>query len=367
MIKILSVVGARPNFMKVAPIAREFKKHREKAVHKIVHTGQHYDKKMSDTFLQELEIPHPDYFLNAGSASHAVQTAKIMVEFEKVLDEFQPELVIVVGDVNSTIACSLTAVKKGIKVAHVEGGLRSFDRKMPEEINRIATDSICDYCFITEESAIKNLTNEGFPPENIFFTGNTMIDSLLYASERLHSNTIVSDLGLARGEFSVITLHRPSNVDSKEKLSDLINAIKVIAHDYKIVFPMHPRTAKSLEIHGLMDSFNQNRNIYAIEPAGYLDFVSLMKSSAFVLTDSGGIQEETTVLGIPCFTLRDSTERPVTIEIGTNILVNPDYKSILENYMLFKSGKLKRGKIPPLWDGKASERILDVILNKLTF
>lgn len=364
MKKIISIVGARPNFMKVAPIDRALKNYNGIAEHIIVHTGQHYDVNMSDAFFKDLKLPQPDYFLGVGSGSHAGQTAKIMVEFEKICIAEKPDLVIVVGDVNSTVACSLTAVKMGIKVAHVEGGLRSFDRAMPEEINRMATDAICDYCFVTEESALRNLKNQGFPNENVFFTGNTMIDSQVFAFDEAKKSGIMKELGLASKEFALVTLHRPSNVDDKEQLVMLLELLDDLSNHRKVVFPIHPRTRKNIIGFGLEKYLDSKPGLIFVEPLNYLDFLALMMRCDFVMTDSGGIQEETTVLNIPCLTLRTTTERPVTIDLGTNILVMPEKQQISEaiNNLLFNDRKT--GRIPPLWDGKAGERIARIIIDK---
>jgi UDP-N-acetylglucosamine 2-epimerase (non-hydrolysing) len=365
MKRVVSVVGARPNFMKVAPIHRSFQKYEKLVEHIIVHTGQHYDFAMSDAFFKDLELPVPQYYLGVGSGSHAEQTARIMVEFEKVCYEINPDLVIVVGDVNSTIACALTAVKLGIKVAHIEAGLRSFDRTMPEEINRKATDSICDYCFVTEESAIRNLTSEGFSSDKIYFVGNTMIDSQIHAIPKSKESSIVNELELQAREYVLVTLHRPSNVDEPNKLKELLDIFAELSKFRKIVFPVHPRTRKNLEYFGYNEYAEKISGLKLIEPLGYIDFLALMLGCDFVITDSGGIQEETTALGIPCLTIRTTTERPVTCEIGTNTLIQPDYHSIVE--ALKNTIELPRriGKIPQFWDGMAGERLVDIIINKL--
>jgi UDP-N-acetylglucosamine 2-epimerase (non-hydrolysing) len=366
MIKIISIVGARPNFMKVAPIHRAFLKHLDKVDHKIVHTGQHYDFEMSTAFFQDLEMPEPAYFLNIGSASHAVQTAKIMIEFEKVCLDEKPDLVIVVGDVNSTIACSLTAEKLGIKTAHIEAGLRSFDRTMPEELNRLATDAISDYLFITEESALKNLTHEGVENSKIFFVGNTMIDSLVFALPKSDNSKVLKRLEIEENEFVLATIHRPSNVDIPEQLDSLLDLFKFISEKKKIVFPVHPRTKKMIEANSLLVSKVESiENLILTEPLGYVDFLKLMRTCDFVITDSGGIQEETTFLLKPCITMRTSTERPSTIELGTNILVNPDFNSLKNEVTKILNNERKQGVVPPLWDGNTADRIADIIINKL--
>lgn len=450
--KIISVVGARPNFMKVAPIVRaiaqlkiqnsKFKidtttlqsaegklqssvNNRQKEDqdrdsgsesgmttdnrlstinHLICHTGQHYDEKMSKVFFDELELPKPDFYLGVGGGSHAEQTAKIMIEFEKVLIEEKPDLVIVVGDVNSTIACSLTAVKLGIKVAHVEAGLRSFDRGMPEEINRILTDSISDYLFVTEPSGMVNLKNEGIDGSKVFYVGHVMIDSLAYylpkiekretrdvrsektdemsdvksqktlqyfdklsmtEEERINShqssvrNHSTNHL-LPTTNYILVTMHRPSNVDFKAKLEELLKMLNRLAEKRKVIFPIHPRTKNNISKFGLNTEYSNN--LIITEPIGYLDFIGLVKNAEVILTDSGGIQEESTYLGVQCVTLRNSTERPITVDIGTNHLVGDDFNEAERVVNEILAGKKKAGKIPELWDGKAAERIVQIIV-----
>jgi UDP-N-acetylglucosamine 2-epimerase (non-hydrolysing) len=363
-LKIISVVGARPNFMKVAPLHRELQKFSNLVEHLICHTGQHYDFEMSRVFFEDLSLPSPNFYLGIGSGSHAEQTGRIMIEFEKVCLEAKPDLVIVVGDVNSTIAATLTACKLGIKTAHIEAGLRSFDRTMPEEINRIATDSICDFLFVTEESGMKNLLKEGHSIEQIFFVGNTMIDSLIHILPIIDKSDIIDRLQLQGKDFAVMTLHRPSNVDEKEQLSQIIDVIDFICQNLILVLPLHPRTKKNLENFNLIERVEKIENLILTEPLGYIDFVKLMKNSRFVITDSGGIQEETTYLGIPCITMRTTTERPVTCEIGTNLLVPPEKHKLIEAVKQVLSGQLKSASIPPLWDGKTAQRIVDILLNK---
>ena len=363
MKKVISVVGARPNFMKVAPIYHASKN--ANFQHLIVHTGQHYDYNLSDSFISALELPKPDYFLGVGSASHSQQTAKIMIEFEKVCEDVQPDLVIVVGDVNSTIACGLVAVKMGIKLAHVEAGLRSGDRTMPEEINRIATDAISDYYFVTEEDAIKNLKNSGAKDEQIYFVGNTMIDSLVRTLPKVDGSQILSKLALKPKEYVLVTLHRPSNVDSKESLLNFLEVFKEITKKTTVVFPIHPRTMQRIMDFGLIHHFEQIERLIIIEPANYIDFLQLMRNARMVLTDSGGIQEETTFLDVPCLTLRTTTERPVTITLGTNILIEPKKNLIINSFNYAFEHPIKRKEIPPLWDGQAAYRIVNVISNKI--
>ncbi|MGE5480611.1 MAG: non-hydrolyzing UDP-N-acetylglucosamine 2-epimerase [Chloroflexota bacterium] len=361
MIKIFSVVGARPNFMKIAPIDRALAARADRYEHKIVHTGQHYDEKMSDAFFRDLKLPEPSFYLGVGSGTHAVQTAKIMVEFEKICFEEKPDLVMVAGDVNSTIACGITAVKCGIKLAHIESGLRSFDRAMPEEINRIVTDSISDYCFVTEKSGLENLKRDGFPEERIFFVGNTMIDSLVYALEAAKSSDATRRFGLEPGKFALVTLHRPSNVDEKEQVSMLFDILKEIGESRDVVVPLHPRTRNNLKNFGILGDIGRTKSIKLIEPQGYIDFLKLMTDCDFVMTDSGGIQEETTYLGKTCLTLRTTTERPSTCEIGTNYLVPPEKGPILERARAILAGDRKTGEIPPLWDGAAAGRIVQAL------
>lgn len=363
MKKIISVVGARPNFMKVAPIHRAFDKY-PNVEHLILHTGQHYDAAMSDAFFQDLDMPQPAYFMGVGSGSHAEQTAKVMVEFEKAMQELKPDFVIVVGDVNSTIACTLTAVKMGIPTAHVEAGLRSGDRGMPEEINRIATDSICDYWFVTEQSGLDNLLQNGSPEEKVFFVGNTMIDSLHYALPKAENSDILNEIGLKPKEYVLVTMHRPSNVDEPKQLGELLEILAELSKDRMVVFPVHPRTRKNIASHGLNDIIEQNPNIKLIDPQGYISFLALMKNSDFVLTDSGGIQEETTALGVPCMTIRTTTERPITCEIGTNTLIEPTSEGIRNGLKVMLNSPRKTGQIPPLWDGHAADRIAEVIVTQ---
>lgn len=361
MIKIMNVVGARPNFMKIGPIVRAMKKYNN-LQNILVHTGQHYDERMSKLFFNDLQMPQPDIYLDVGSASHAVQTARIMVEFEQVLLQEKPDLVVVVGDVNSTVACSLVAVKLGIKVAHVEAGLRSFDRNMPEEINRLLTDAISDFLFVTEQSGLDNLKREGVPDEKVHFVGHVMIDSLIHFSEKAEESAIMDELNLDHQDYALITLHRPSNVDSKENFLNLLDAFQEIEKNIKIIFPIHPRSRKMIDSFGLHDKISAMKNLKLMEPLGYLDFMKLMHHAKLLLTDSGGIQEETTYLGIPCITMRENTERPVTVDIGTNILVGSDTELIKMEAKNILDGNGKKGQIPQLWDGKAAERIVEILV-----
>ena len=374
MKKIISVVGARPNFMKMAPIHKQLLRHKSKVIHKIVHTGQHYDKKMSDVFIEELDLPKPDIYLSAGSKSHAEQVAHIMVEFEKVLLKEKPDLVLVYGDINSTAAASLVSSKilnsKGrtIPVAHIESGLRSFDRTMPEEINRMVTDVLADFLFVTEPAGMRNLKSEGISDKKIFFTGNTMIDSLKFYLKKTEKSGILKELCISKNKYVLVTLHRPSNVDNKENLKKMLNifkSINKISSELDIIFPVHPRTLKMMEKFKLKNTFDEIKNLIITEPIGYLDFLNLTFNAKFILTDSGGIQEESTYLQIPCLTLRENTERPVTAEIGTNIICGLDEKFIIKKINEIESGKFKKGKIPKLWDGKAAERIVKILLEKL--
>lgn len=361
--KILVVAGARPNFMKIAPLVNELRKYNKFFHTRILHTGQHYDFDMSDVFFRELNIPKPDIYLNVGSASHAVQTAKIMIAFEKAIMDEKPDLIIVVGDVNSTLACSLVAVKLGIKIAHVEAGLRSFDRTMPEELNRIVTDSLADFLFVTEESGINNLKREGIDRRKIFFVGNVMIDTLLSSMKCIDKSNILERFHFDPGSYAVLTLHRPSNVDSRKALLSAHDILKNTP--IRIVYPIHPRSKKMMKNHGVLGKFEKLENLVMIRPLGYTDFIKLVKESKFVVTDSGGIQEETTVLGIPCVTMRNSTERPVTIEKGTNYLVGTNSVKVEKAISVIMRGQAKRGKAPLYWDGKAAHRIAKLLLTLL--
>ncbi len=355
--KIISVVGARPNFMKIAPIVHEIKKHKE-IMHLLVHTGQHYDPNLSEVFFEELDIPRPDINLGIGGGSREEQISKIKKKFDPILKKEQPDLVIVVGDVNSTIACAESAKEKNIKVAHVEAGLRSFDKNMPEEVNRIATDKISDYLFITERSAFDNLKKENIDEDKIHFVGNVMIDTLIKNLEKAKDSKILEELGLEKQNFVVSTIHRPSNVDKKEDLIKIIKIFEKIQEKIKIVLPIHPRTKKTIEKFGLKQRFDSIINMIITEPLGYLEFLNLVSNSKFVLTDSGGIQEETTYLKIPCITMRFNTERPSTVDEGTNVLVGNDKEKVLDNFSKILDGSFKQGKVPELWDGKTAERIV---------
>lgn len=366
--KIINVVGARPNFMKIAPLMAEYRG-RDGIEPLLVHTGQHYDEKMSDLFFRDLGIPEPDVNLEVGSASHAVQTAQIMKAFEPVVLEHKPDAVLVVGDVNSTIACGLVAVKLGVKLIHVEAGLRSFDRTMPEEINRVLTDAISDLLFCTERAGVDNLLAEGVAPGRIHLVGHVMIDTLLHHLQRAQQSTILDDLrrqGILDGDaFAVLTLHRPSNVDDPATFSRILDALEVIQKDMPILFPVHPRTRKNLASLGLQARVDSLPNLHLLDPIGYLDFLRLQAAARVVLTDSGGIQEETTILKVPCLTLRENTERPVTVAIGSNQIVGTDTAKIIAAYRNAISGNWRDPAIPPLWDGHAAERIVNILEDKL--
>jgi UDP-N-acetylglucosamine 2-epimerase (non-hydrolysing) len=407
--KILTVVGARPNFMKAAPIIAAINEHNERISansadrrerpaetirHILVHTGQHYDDLMSGSFFSDLQLPRPDVHLGVGSGSHAVQTAEIMKKFEEVLLGEKPDVVVVVGDVNSTLACALVAAKicfdsagSRPSIVHVEAGLRSFDRSMPEEINRILTDQVSDLLFVTEESGLQNLRGEGISPDRIHFVGNTMIDSLLVYKEKAEASTILEELGLRTqtgkngtgdsiNRYALLTLHRPTNVDNRDAFLKILAGLEELATDCPIIFPVHPRTQRRIKEFGLephirvngtknkgdaRDSGNRCHGIILTDPLGYLDFLCLMKHATLVVTDSGGIQEETTCLGIPCVTVRENTERPVTVEIGTNTIAGTKKESI-NDAIRRQTGRKTSGGVPKKWDGQAATRIVDVLI-----
>ena len=376
--KIISVVGARPNFMKVAPLIRAIEKDnanqqaRHTIQHLLVHTGQHYDYEMSQVFFQDMEIPLPDFHLNVGSGTHAEQTGKVMIEFEKVLFQEKPDMVIVVGDVNSTIAAALAAVKLHIPLAHVEAGLRSFDRTMPEEINRLLTAVISDYLFTPSPDANENLQREGIPEEKILLVGNVMVDSLLYSRSMAAKSGILATLGLTAScgaqvtPYALLTLHRPSNVDKRKSLLKILEALNEISQRIPVVFPIHPRTRERLEEFGLLSHLPvANQQFIIIKHLGYLDFLKLEMNARFVMTDSGGIQEETTVLNIPCLTLRERTEWPITVSRGTNTLVRDNADRIIGEAIKILDGKAKQGTCPELWDGRTAERIVKILTDTL--
>ncbi|MEP7151064.1 MAG: UDP-N-acetylglucosamine 2-epimerase (non-hydrolyzing) [Nitrospira sp.] len=369
--KVLNIVGARPNFMKIAPLMREMRKHSD-ITPLLVHTGQHYDVKMAGQFFEDLQIPLPNVSLDVGSGTHAVQTAEVMKRLEPIVEQERPDVVLVVGDVNSTMAAALTSVKLHVPVAHVEAGLRSGDRSMPEEINRIVTDAISDFLFVTEESGKRNLVAEGVSEKKIFFVGNVMIDSL-EASRRLWANsTILERLQLSNARYAVATLHRPSNVDDIKVLKGLIDTLLKISERMPIIFPIHPRTKKALEAIGNFGpglyfgpAPTPPQGVHCMDPIGYLDFMSLIANARLVLTDSGGIQEETTVLGIPCLTLRENTERPITVTHGTNRVIGAVPARILSEAMKALDSPRIPLVPPPLWDGHASERIVQVLRDQI--
>ncbi len=365
MKNILIVVGTRPNFIKVT----QFKKMAERDFSgnfniKIVHTGQHYDDKMADVFFRQFDLV-PDYFLEIPAVSPNNQMAEVMLRLEPVIKEFSPDVIAVTGDVNSTFAASLTANKMNIPLAHIESGLRSYDRGMPEEINRILTDEISDYLFVTEQSGMENLMNEGKREEQLFFVGNTMIDTMVAFDDRIDNSPILQNLSLDNGSFALMTMHRPATVDHKEELLKLIELIENITDMYKLVFPIHPRTVKKLQSFGLFERVEENERVILTEPMDYFSFQKLIANCKFILTDSGGIQEESTFRKVPCLTLRPNTERPSTTDIGTNTLVPFDLEEIRKLICSIEQRKYKAGVAPPLWDGRATHRILEVFQNKL--
>ncbi len=361
-IRILAVAGARPNFMKIAPLMHEFARRPGQFEPILVHTGQHYDKAMSESFFADLGIPKPDVNLGVGSGSHAVQTAEVLVKIEALLLERRPDALLVVGDVNSTLAASLAAAKLHVPVAHVESGLRSGDRTMPEEVNRILTDAVSDWLFTTEPAAEENLLREGVAGEKIHFVGNVMIDTLLAHSERARSLDTLERLGLAPERYAVLTLHRPSNVDSADRLARLFDVLGRLNEELPVVFPVHPRTAKAIE----ENLGGRKPNLHLTDPLGYLDFLRLLMDARMVLTDSGGIQEETTALGVPCLTLRENTERPVTVNEGTNQIVGTDPDRIDNAIRRLRDDPPRTDARPNLWDGAASVRIVDILERDLS-
>ena len=372
-IVVVHVVGARPNFMKVAPTMREMSRDPSRFQQVLVHTGQHYDDNMSGLFFEELALPRPDVYLGVGSGTHAQQTARVMTSFEPVLLDQRPDWVFVVGDVNSTLACALTAAKMGVKVAHVEAGLRSFDRTMPEEYNRVLTDHVADLLLTHSRDASENLLREGVSAESVHFVGNVMIDTLVRllpkASERWRSESLLR-LNVNRSDpYLLVTLHRPSNVDNMDTLQRILAALREVAGDLPIIFPVHPRTRGKLAEYGLQDAISEDRRLRLTEPLGYLDFLALERDAALVLTDSGGVQEETTYLGVPCLTVRSNTERPITITHGTNRLVAEDPDTLIEvirETLSDDSGLNTAHEPPELWDGRAAERIAEVMRRSMS-
>ncbi|MFO7972441.1 MAG: UDP-N-acetylglucosamine 2-epimerase (non-hydrolyzing) [Desulfobacterales bacterium] len=369
MIKILNIVGARPNFIKIAPLVQVMNQYPQEIIHLLVHTGQHYDIRMSKMFFDDLSIPRPDIDLGVGSGSHAEQTGKVMIEFENICLQEKPDLVLVVGDVNSTMACTITAKKLGIRVAHVEAGLRSGDMSMPEEINRLCTDVLCDFLFTTDLLANKNLEREGRDPKQIYFVGNVMIDTLLEHKQMAEKLDLIKRWNLLPGQYATLTVHRPSNVDDREVLEEILTALYEISKKMPIIFPIHPRTRKMLAHfdldHYLSKEFKRS-GIIGVDPLGYLEFLHLNLYAKMVITDSGGLQEETTVLGVPCLTLRNNTERPITCSVGTNQLVGNGKKAILDAAEKILAGDVKSGRVPEKWDGKAAKRIVEILINKLS-
>lgn len=365
MKKILLVVGTRPNFIKITQFHNAIKKHSKSLELKLVHTGQHYDYNMSDVFFEQLKIQKPDFFLNIEAKSPASQIGNIIIALEKIITDYNPNVVIVVGDVNSTLAASISANKCGKQIAHLESGLRSEDLEMPEEINRLLTDRITDMYFVTEQSGLDNLKNEGIADEKVHFVGNTMIDTLVHFEDGIEKSDILEKISVKPAEYVLMTMHRPRNVDTKEKITVLQQIILRITEDYKLVLPIHHRTKKSFIKHGLFDELQNNKNLILTEALDYFAFQKLIKYCKFVVTDSGGIQEETTFRQVPCLTLRENTERPSTLTLGTNKLVKYNIEAVSKEIDLIKNNEFKTGTIPPLWDGKATERILQILKNEL--
>ena len=366
MLKVINVVGARPNFMKVAPVVEAMRRRGGEFAPVVLHTGQHYDARMSDDFFRDLGLPDPEVHLGVGSGSHAQQTAAVMQRFEPVVLEQRPDWVVVVGDVNSTLACALVCSKLGIPVAHVEAGLRSRDRTMPEEINRLLTDQLSDLLLTPSADADRNLASEGIPPERIRLVGNVMIDSLLKHLALAEDSDVRERLAVGGSDYAVVTLHRPSNVDDPRTLRRILSALSRVSRRLPVVFPVHPRTRRRLEEFGLNVEEGSRGDVRLTEPLGYLDFLRLYSGARLVLTDSGGIQEETTALGIPCLTLRENTERPVTVELGTNRVVGNDEERIVSEAesALSRDVRAEAPRVPPLWDGRAADRVLDALLER---
>ena len=364
-LRITTIAGARPNFMKIAPLVRAFRAYPQ-IEHQLVHTGQHYDESLSGVFFEQLGIPAPDYNLEVGSWPREEQIARISGAFMEVVRHAPPDAVLVVGDVNSTVACARVAKEIGAKAVHVEAGLRSFDLTMPEEHNRRETDALSDLLFVTEESGMRHLQEEEIKGK-AFLVGNVMIDTLTYSLSRIKASTIVDKLGLASGGYAASTFHRPSNVDTAENLSNLLNTIEQITERLPLVLPLHPRTKGALEKHSLASRLRSLKNLLLIEPLGYFDFMQLVMKSKCIITDSGGIQEETTYLGIPCITTRENTERPVTVELGTNVVVGTETEKIINELDKVIAGTFKKGSVPPLWDGHAAERIAEIVVRAGAF
>lgn len=367
--KIILVAGARPNFIKIAPVISAIEKYNTSARGKsieflLVHTGQHYDYEMSQVFFKDLDIPQPDIHLEVGSGTHAQQTGKVMVEFEKILLRENPDLVVVVGDVNSTLGAAVSSVKLYIPVAHIEAGLRSYDKAMPEEINRVLTDVISDYLFVPTRDAVENLRREGIPRDKIYFVGNVMADSLLHHKANAEKSAILTRLSLEKESYGLITLHRPSNVDDRESLAKVLKMLKQVSSLIPLVFPVHPRTRKNIEIFNLGEFMPENSRLRLIEPQGYLDFINLMMNSRFVITDSGGVQEETTMLNIPCLTWLETTVWDITISAGTNVLVGTDSEKAIAEVRKILNGSEKKSAQLELWDGNAARRIVEQLVNR---
>lgn len=356
---ILTVVGTRPNFIKITQFEKEFAKYSDEFDFRLLHTGQHYDKAMSKVFFEQLQLREPDYYLGIGAGAPGMQMGQIMIELTKVMQDWRPDLIIVVGDVNSTLAAALAANKLGVRIAHLESGLRSRDLEMPEEINRILTDNITDIFFITEQSGTDNLLAEGMQEDQLQFVGNTMIDTLVAFTPQIEASPVLEELGVEEGGYALLTMHRPRNVDFKDQLEKMIDMIRLIGERFPVVFPVHPRTRKRLEEHGLAETFDAIPNLVQSGPMDYLGFQKLIAKAKVVVTDSGGIQEETTFRKVPCLTIRPNTERPSTIEIGTNELLGFDLVVIADRIARIDAGTFKEGVVPPLWDGKATQRIVE--------
>lgn len=364
--KVLIVVGTRPNFIKITQFERVFRQHGDEFEYRLLHTGQHYDRAMSKVFFEQLKLKEPDYYLKIEGGAPALQMGKIISHLSEILSEWQPDLVMVVGDVNSTLAAAIAANKHELPLAHLESGLRSRDRSMPEEINRLLTDEITDYFFVTEQSGLDNLKAEGKPEEKIFFVGNTMIDTLVAFEEAIEASPIMEEIGLSQEEpFVLMTMHRPVNVDTAEALEKLISLLCFITQTYRVVLPLHPRTRNRLQQFGLWEQFERIERMTLTGPMDYLAFQKLISASSFVLTDSGGIQEETTFRQVPCITLRPNTERPSTIELGTNELATFDLDELRAKIERISNGTYKQGQIPPHWDGRATGRIVEVLRQRL--